>query len=83
VSSDDSKGFRDRVSKQCALIARRYRLTAREAEVLELIARGNSVAHIAETLIVSENTIRTHSKRLYVKLNIHKRQDLLALLEEL
>jgi DNA-binding CsgD family transcriptional regulator len=83
AAAQDSKGFRDRISKQCALIVRQYRLTAREAEVMELIARGNSVAHIAETLIVSENTIRTHSKRLYVKLNIHKRQDLLALLEEL
>jgi DNA-binding NarL/FixJ family response regulator len=49
---------------------------------MELIARGNSVAHIAETLVVSENTIRTHNKRLYVKLNVHKRQDLLALYEE-
>jgi DNA-binding CsgD family transcriptional regulator/MFS family permease len=82
-STADSKGFRDRISKQCALLVRQYRLTARESEVMELIARGNSVAHIAETLIVSENTIRTHSKRLYVKLNIHKRQELLALLEEL
>ncbi|MDR1358741.1 MAG: helix-turn-helix transcriptional regulator, partial [Coriobacteriales bacterium] len=56
--------FRDRVSKLCLLLAKQYRLTARETEVMELLARGNSVAHIAKTLIVSENTIRTHSKRL-------------------
>ena len=40
-----------------------YGLSAREAEVAELIARGNTVAHIAELLFVSENTVRTHSKR--------------------
>jgi DNA-binding CsgD family transcriptional regulator len=78
----DALVFRDRLSKQSALIARQFRLTTREAEVMELIARGNSVAHIAEALVVSENTIRTHNKRLYVKLGVHKRQDLLDLFEE-
>ena len=58
-----------------------YRLSAREAEVMELIARGNTVARIAEELIVSENTIRTHSKRIYAKLAIHKKQELLDLIE--
>ena len=56
-------------------------LTDREFEVAELIARGNTVAHIAELLFVSENTVRTHSKRIYVKLDIHKRQELIALVE--
>ncbi|MCL1799430.1 MAG: LuxR C-terminal-related transcriptional regulator [Eggerthellaceae bacterium] len=74
--------FRDRISGQCSVVAKRYRLTARETEVIELIARGKTVAHIAELLVVSENTIRTHSKRAYVKLNVHKRQDLLTLLKE-
>lgn len=58
-----------------------YGLSAREAEVAELIARGNTVAHIAELLFVSENTVRTHSKRIYVKLDIHKRQELIDLVE--
>ncbi len=58
-----------------------YGLSAREAEVAELIDRGNTVAHIAELLFVSENTVRTHSKRIYVKLDIHKRQELIDLVE--
>ena len=58
-----------------------YGLSAREAEVAELIARGHTVAHIAEPLFVSENTVRTHSKHIYVKLDIHKRQELIALVE--
>lgn len=74
--------YRDRISKQCAVLQHHYRLSAREAEVMELIARGNSVPRIAEDLVVSENTIRTHSKRIYTKLAIHKKQELLDLIDE-
>lgn len=76
---DEGPQYRDRISKQCAALQRHYRLTAREAEVMELLARGNSVAFIAEELVVSENTIRTHSRRIYAKLAIHKKQELLTL----
>jgi DNA-binding CsgD family transcriptional regulator len=74
--------YRDQLSKRCAALKRHYHLSAREAEVMEHIARGNSVARIAEVLVVSENTVRTHSKRIYSKLAVHKRQELLDLLEE-
>ncbi len=71
--------YRDRVSKQCALVQQNFRLSNRETEVMELLVRGNTVAHIAEELVVSENTIRTHSKRIYAKLAVHKRQELIDL----
>ena len=77
----DGGAFRDRFSKQMAAVREFYGLSAREAEVAELIARGNTVAHIADLLFVSENTVRTHSKRIYVKLDIHKRQELIDLVE--
>lgn len=73
--------YQDRISKQAALLQRHYRLSARETEVMELIVRGNTVTRIAEELVVSENTIRTHSKRIYAKLAIHKKQELLDLIE--
>ncbi len=78
---DDGPTYQDRLSKQAALVRQHYRLSARETEVMELIARGNTVARIAEQLVVSENTIRTHSKRIYAKLDIHKKQELVDLLE--
>ncbi len=81
AATRDGAAFRDRFSKQMAAVREFYDLSAREAEVAELIARGNTVAHIAELLFVSENTVRTHSKRIYVKLDIHKRQELIALVE--
>ena len=79
--SSDDHIYQDRISKQAALLQQHYRLSAREAEVMELIARGNTVSRIAEDLIVSENTIRTHSKRIYAKLDIHKKQQLLDLID--
>ena len=77
----DGTPYRDRLSKQMAGVREFFSLSAREAEVAELIARGNTVAHIAEVLFVSENTVRTHSKRIYTKLDIHKRQELIELVE--
>ena len=68
--------MRDRISKQCEAIRLHYRLSARETEVMEHIARGDTVPRIAAKLEVSENTVRTHAKRIYAKLDIHSKQEL-------
>lgn len=81
VVFNDGGKVRDRFSKQMTTVREFFGLSAREAEVAELIARGYTVAHIAEQLFVSENTVRTHSKHIYTKLGIHKRQELIALVE--
>lgn len=82
-TSQDYGIIRDRISKQCFALKDLHGLSSRETEVMELIARGNSMAAIAERLFISENTVRTHSKHIYAKLNIHKRQDLLDMLGQL
>ena len=48
-------------------------ITPRELEILGLIAAGLSNREIAETLSVSENTVKTHSSRLFDKLNARRR----------
>jgi|SRR5271156_3184994 NarL family two-component system response regulator LiaR len=48
-------------------------ITRRELEILELMAQGMSNREIAEKLYVSENTVKTHSSRVFDKLGARRR----------
>jgi DNA-binding CsgD family transcriptional regulator len=54
-----------------AMVQANTALTRREAEVLRLLARGCSYGEIAAHLGVSINTVGTHIKKLYLKLDVH------------
>ncbi len=64
-----------------ALLRERHFLTDREVEVARLMAQGRSKAAIAGKLFLSENTVRTHARNLYAKLDVHNRQELLDAIE--
>jgi DNA-binding NarL/FixJ family response regulator len=53
-------------------------LTAREHEVFELAARGLSRAEVAEVLIISPDTARTHIQKVMGKLDLHSQAELVA-----
>ena len=58
-------------------------ITRRELEILELIARGLSNREIADKLFVSENTVKTHSSRLFEKLSARRRTQAVQVGKEL
>ena len=58
-------------------------ITPRELEILELIAQGLSNKEIADRVFVSENTIKTHSSRVFDKLGAKRRTQAVQLGKEL
>ena len=51
------------------------RLTAREMEVLRLVARGLNNRDIAKELFISENTVKNHIRNILEKLQLHSRME--------
>ena len=48
-------------------------LNEREIQIIALIAAGHSSPKVAETLVISIHTVRTHVKNIYRKLDVHSR----------
>lgn len=67
------------IDECCAAVATSFGLSAREQEIMALLCRGRSKPYIAEALLLSENTVGTYARRLYAKLGIHNKQELLDL----
>jgi two-component system, NarL family, response regulator LiaR len=62
--------------------ARQMGITPREMEILEAIAAGLSTREIAARLFVSENTVKTHSSRLFEKLGARRRTQAVQMAKE-
>ena len=69
------------MDKLSAIIAKEYRLTPREHEVLKALVEGKDSDKIAKSLFVSPNTVKSHIQKIYNKLDVHSRKDLLRLVE--
>ena len=82
-AASEETEVRDRISKRCQKVKECFALSSREAEVMELVARGQTATAIAESLFISENTVRTHLKRIYAKLGVHRKREMLAIIENI
>lgn len=67
--------------ERCRMLAESRGLSGREAEILGYLARGRSQPYIRDELVLSKNTVATHVKHIYQKLDVHSRQELLDLFE--
>jgi DNA-binding CsgD family transcriptional regulator len=72
-----------RFMRRCDAVAKMFLLSARETEVLYLLAKGRSMNHIMEELVISEGTTKTHINHVYKKLGVHSRHELLDLIESI
>ena len=63
-------------------VAARFDLTPREREILVLLAQNYRAPYIAEKLVVSQSTVKTHMRNLYGKLDVHSQAELLLGLDE-
>lgn len=68
------------IDEICNEVASEFVLSEREAEILKLIAKGNTANGIANKLFISPNTVNTHIRHIYDKVGIHKRSELLEYL---
>ncbi len=62
-------------------IAVQYKLSPRQKEILDLLARGRDTQYVMEAFTISRATAKTHVYNIYRKLDIHSRQDLFDLIE--
>lgn len=76
---DEPLKQQDPLEARCAELAQRYRLTDAETDVMRYLCLGRSKKYIAAELVMSEDSVRYHAKRLYRKLDVHTREELMTL----
>lgn len=70
------------VASRCLKVAEVYKLSPRETEIFGYLGRGHGVVFIAETLVISDSTVRTHVKNIYKKIGVSSREELLQLVDQ-
>ena len=72
---------RNEIEEICTEAATEFGLSAREAEILLLIARGHTTNSMADKLVISPYTVNTHIRHIYEKCEVSSRQALIDLLQ--
>ena len=67
------------LKNRCDLLSERYKLSAREEDVLLLLAQGRTRTIIQARLVMSEGTAKTHITHIYEKMGVRSHQELIDL----
>lgn len=81
-SSDAKPVRRGRFFEVTELLGNEANLSARELEVFRYIAKGYSSERIADEIKIAVNTVRAHTRNVYVKLDVHSRDEIMRLVDE-
>ena len=65
--------------EKMALIFKKYRITKREKEIVEQICQGKTNQQIADELFISLQTVKDHTHRIYRKIGINSRMNLVQM----
>lgn len=68
--------------RACRALAQAHDLSLRERDVLDLMATGMTGKEIATELTLSYNTVKSHIRHIYTKLDVHRKQDLADLIDQ-
>ena len=79
--ADEPSAKPGKFMQRCNALAQEKGLSARETEVFILLAKHMEAKAIAEELFISFNTVRTHIEKIYTKLDVHSRRELLDMVD--
>ncbi|MEG2934606.1 MAG: helix-turn-helix transcriptional regulator, partial [Gordonibacter sp.] len=75
-SEEEERSFK----KKCTTLAEQYDFTPREQEIFLLLACGYNSDSIAKMLVISPSTVKTHTYRIYQKIDVHSQQEIIMML---
>ncbi|MGV8084072.1 MAG: response regulator transcription factor [Coriobacteriia bacterium] len=82
ATAEDSASEGEPEHAATARLREEFGLSPREIEVLELLVENRSMGEIERSLHVSTNTVKTHTQRIYQKLGVHSKAELIELLAD-
>ena len=74
--------FEQALRGQARAMAERYRLSPREEEILYYLLSGRNRPYIRDALFISLNTVNTHIRNIFAKVDVHSQQELLDVARE-
>jgi DNA-binding CsgD family transcriptional regulator len=70
------------IKSACDMVAGEFELSGREKDVLLLLVRGRTRRYVSQQLDVSEETVKSHTGKIYAKLSVHSHAELMNLIEK-